>query len=84
MFGLGVGNGGYGQETTVTSTSSAEHNGGLLSLQPRETESQPPSNPARQRVSRHIVFVFVGLLTAGCHLPIARARCNLENVFQVL
>ncbi len=32
----------YGQETTATSTSSAEHNGGLLSLQSRETESQPP------------------------------------------
>jgi hypothetical protein len=32
----------YGQETTATSTSSAEHNGGLLSLQPREIESKPP------------------------------------------
>ncbi len=28
-----------------------------------------PSNPARQRVSRHIVFVFGGLLTAVCPLP---------------
>ncbi len=39
-----------------------------------------PSNPARQRVSRHIVFGFVGLLRAVCPLPIEKRSLQAARV----